>query len=469
MKLESLLKEKILITATAILVAFSGIFYSAFVRPLAAEKTEKEANLQRIKADASSYEKVLQSLEPQTMTEAEKQELIEGIPGRPNIEQVIKDIEKTEGETGTSVSSISFQTESEEEAQAEAATSTEGTVDQDQWSKVFPESIYKLLEERVSEVKEFTVSYIDVQISLNGSEEDINVFVDKLEKMARVFHIQNVMYSLNSEKGNMDATVSARVFYCEAFQAIIEKATVAKVAAAKSEEKTEESVEEAQAEEKVIRYDTDIVVDSSSIKVTMDTPPVEGEGKGFYLVQTGAYTADKYLYIQVDNILSKGIDPRVSDSSISLIFSSISHDMASAAEKAKAINSLGFETYIMPLKINLTTEENDWLLPVAQQALASITSATTKGIAENTLEVTSELKGQVSSALEAYDQEVTEHMESIDDNRKSQLDKTVTILKDIEEILASYESEPDVKKLWKIDGLLIDYTLNLNGNMQNNR
>jgi Tfp pilus assembly protein PilO len=223
MKLESLLKEKILIIAIAILVAFSGIFYWAILRPLAAEKAEKAANLQKIEADTTSYEKVLQSLKPQTMTEAEKQELFQGIPGRPNIEQVIKDIEKTEGETGTSVSNISFQTESEEEAQAEAVTSTEGTVEQDQWSKVFPESIYKLLEERVSEVKEFTVSFNDVQISLNGSEEDINEFVDKLEEMPRVFHIENVTYSLNTEKGNMDASVSARVFYCEAFQAVLNK------------------------------------------------------------------------------------------------------------------------------------------------------------------------------------------------------------------------------------------------------
>jgi len=222
MKLESLLKEKTLIIAIAILFAFSGIFYFAILRPLAAEKAEKEANLQRIEADISGFEKVLQSLEPQTMTEVEKQELFQGIPGRPNIEQVIKDIEKTEGETGTSVSNISFQTESKEEAQAEVATSTEGTVEQDQWSSLFPESIYKLLEERVSEVKEFTVSFKDVQISLNGNEEDINTFVDKLEKMPRVFHIQNVTYSLNTEKGNMDASVSARVFYCEAFQQVLE-------------------------------------------------------------------------------------------------------------------------------------------------------------------------------------------------------------------------------------------------------
>jgi len=156
------------------------------------------------------------------MTEAEKLELMEGIPGRPNLEQVIKDIEKTEGETGTSVSNISFQTESEEEAQAEETTTSEGTVAQDEWSKVFPEPIFKLLEEKVSEVKEFTVSYIDVQISLNGSEEDINQFVDKLEKMERVFHIQTITTSLDTEKGNVEATVSARVFYCEAFQAIIE-------------------------------------------------------------------------------------------------------------------------------------------------------------------------------------------------------------------------------------------------------
>lgn len=222
MKLESLLKEKILIITIAILVVFSGIFYWAILRPLATEKAEKEADLQRIEADTTSYEKVLQSLEPQTMTEAEKQELFQGIPGRPNIEQVIKDIEKTEGETGTSVSTISFQTESDEEAQAEATTTADGTVEQDQWSTLFPESIYKLLEERVSEVKEFTVSYNDVQISLNGSDEDINEFVDKLEQLPRVVHIQNVTYSLNSEKGNMDATISARVFYCEAFQQILE-------------------------------------------------------------------------------------------------------------------------------------------------------------------------------------------------------------------------------------------------------
>ncbi|MFC0473851.1 hypothetical protein ACFFHF_00640 [Robertmurraya beringensis] len=222
MKLESLLKEKILIITIAILVVFSGIFYWAIIRPLAAEKAEKEADLQRIEADTTSYEKVLQSLEPQTMTEAEKQELFQGIPGRPNIEQVIKDIEKTEGETGTSVSTISFQTESDEEAQAEVTTTADGTVEQDQWSTLFPESIYKLLEGRVSEVKEFTVSYNDVQISLNGSDEDINEFVDKLEQLPRVFHIQNVTYSLNSEKGNMDATISARVFYCEAFQQVLE-------------------------------------------------------------------------------------------------------------------------------------------------------------------------------------------------------------------------------------------------------
>ncbi|MGS2777293.1 hypothetical protein ACVBAX_07935 [Robertmurraya sp. GLU-23] len=222
MKLESLLKEKILIIAIAILVVFSGIFYWAILRPLSAEQAEKEANLQIIEADTSSYEKVLQSLEPQTMTEAEKQELFQGIPGRPNIEQVIKDIEQTEGETGTSVSTISFQTESDEETQAEVTTTADGTVEQDQWSTLFPESIYKLLEERVSEVKEFTVSYNDVQISLNGSDEDINEFVDKLEQLPRVFHIQNVTYSLNSEKGNMDATVSARVFYCEAFQQVLE-------------------------------------------------------------------------------------------------------------------------------------------------------------------------------------------------------------------------------------------------------
>jgi Tfp pilus assembly protein PilO len=225
MKLEKLLNEKVLIITLAVLIAFSGIFYFALLRPLAAEKAEKEATLDRIETDTSSYEKVLKTLEPQTLSEAEKQELFQGIPGTPNMDQVIKALEVAEGETGISISNLSFVTGTEEEAeQAEATTTTtaDGAVEEDQWSKVFPDSIYKLLEEKVSKVSEFTISFEDVEISLNGDEQNIDEFLDKLEQLPRIYHIQNITYVSNAEKGNMDATVSVRVFYCEAFQEVME-------------------------------------------------------------------------------------------------------------------------------------------------------------------------------------------------------------------------------------------------------
>jgi Tfp pilus assembly protein PilO len=223
MKLEKLLNEKILIITLAVLIAFSGIFYFALLRPLAAEKAEKEAALDRIETDTSSYEKVLKTLEPQTISEAEKQELFQGIPGTPNMNQVIKDLEVAEGETEISISNLSFVTGTEEEVeQAEATTTADGTVEEDQWSKVFPDSIYKLLEEKVNKVSEFTISFEDVEISLNGDEQNIDEFLDKLDQLPRVYHLQNIVYSSNAEKGNMDATVSVRVFYCEAFQDVME-------------------------------------------------------------------------------------------------------------------------------------------------------------------------------------------------------------------------------------------------------
>lgn len=223
MKLEKLLNEKVLIITLAVLVVFSGIFYFALLRPLAADKAEKEATLERIETDTSSYEKILKTLEPQSISEAEKQELFQGIPGTPNMDQVIKDLEIAEGEAGISISNLSFVTGTEEEdQQAEATTTADGTVEQDQWSKVFPDAIYKLLEEKVSKVSEFTISFEDVEISLNGEEQSIDEFLDKLDQLPRIYHIQNITYASNAENGNMDATVSARVFYCEAFQEVIE-------------------------------------------------------------------------------------------------------------------------------------------------------------------------------------------------------------------------------------------------------
>ena len=223
MKLEKLLNEKVLIITLAVLVAFSGIFYFALLRPLAAEKAEKEVTLEKIETDTTSYEKVLKTLEPQKISEAEKQELFQGIPATPNMDQVIKDLEIAEGETGITISNLSFVTGTEEEVeQTEATTTADGTVEQDQWSKVFPDSIYKVLEEKVSKVSEFTISFEDVEISLNGDEQNIDEFLDRLDQLPRIYHIQNITYVSNAEKGNMDVTISARVFYCEAFQEVIE-------------------------------------------------------------------------------------------------------------------------------------------------------------------------------------------------------------------------------------------------------
>lgn len=493
MKLESVVKEKVLIVAMVLFLLISSVFYFVLIRPLATVLQEKETSKMMLDNEIASYEKLLQELEKQTMTEEEKNLFVEGIPGRPNIEQLIMYLGQVEKDTGTAISSISFLTDEAEEVEASAApeTTAEPTTESSEttdaaasaeatvvpnsaWSEVFPEEIYNVLQEKLSTVAQFDIQAIDIDVTVNGNEANINQFVAKLEDLPRVTHIQNLNYAVNQEKGNMDATVTFRIFYCEAFQPIIDQlnGTVAKKEESKEEAEAEpDPAETATVLVEVKRYDTDIVVDGSAVKVTSDFQPVEGEGQGFYLVQTGAYTADKYLALQVDRILATGINPRVSDSSISLIFSTISHSIASAAAKAQTINAMGFETYIMPLKINMSAEESTWLLPVAQSALASISQVTAKGEAEGSVSITAELENQVNQAVATYETEVTNRIAAVadGDGRKEQLKNTIAILKDIQTRLASYKQEAKAQKLWEIDGLLIDFTLNLNGNTVNNR
>ncbi|MDC3416972.1 hypothetical protein [Aquibacillus salsiterrae] len=480
--------QQIILTVSVLLLVAIGIFYWVMIRPVVAEEKQKETELKQVETAVADYQKLLADLTPQQLTDEEKDTLLKGIPVRPNVEQVIVDLEKTEKNTGVLINSISFgnlPVGKGKVGQVTEAAEEEKELSTAEWNAVFPEPIFKLIEAKFKDVK-VKVNYLDVQLSVNGKEAEINRFIEGLENLPRVVHVQSYSYSGGEKGADMSASISARVFYSDSFAPFVAAGNDYELGELASEPEPNREpelvvdpepdtpdageVKEPDEEQAVKRYETEIVMDGSSIRVTTDTPPVEGEGQGFYFVQTGAYTNDYYLLNQVDYIKSRGLDPRVSDSSISLIFSSVSYDIPSAAKKAIKINEFGIDTYIMPLKINLTEEEKEWLLPVAQDTLEAVAKVTTKGIAANDLKLTEQQFNQVVTTMNNYEDAVIQSISNMaDDNqRKVQLNNTIAILNQVESVLASHQKEPSVAKLWDVDGLLIDFTLNLNGNMLSN-
>ncbi|NEY73050.1 hypothetical protein [Bacillus mesophilus] len=468
-------KEKLLINIIIAFVVLIGIFFLLFIRPLLAEEDLKSGELSKVEVAVADYEKLLSQLQPQALTDEEKKTLLEAIPIRPNIEQMIADLEQMELGTGAFIESIGF-SHSQDTANTNAQTNT---VDENQWMQLFPADVYTILEKEINEVKEVSISYLDVAINISGEEINLNQFINGLEELPRVIHIQNYSY-VRDEEDQLAAVITARVFYSEDFKELIgldnsfaieegsiEKSPVElrpeKVETEETKIGTEIAVGGSQDVVNVKRYETSISPDISLEHSNESTAK-------FYLIQTGAYVSDHYLYKKLNNILSNGMDPRVSDSSISLIFSSVSHDMPSAFEKEKVLNQYGIDTYIRELSLDFSTEENEWLWPISHQVMANISSITTSGITQDEYSLTEEKMNKALEAINLYKSDVHAYVNSAggSEERKVQLNETIYIVNDVERQLVSYQTSGNLDDLWKLEGLLIDFTLLLNGSTLKN-
>ena len=75
---------------------------------MAADEETKRQELNRINDDVSFYQNHLNELTPQTFTDQEKDLLIGKVPATPNVEEVVKDLEKTEIKTGAVIDNVTI-------------------------------------------------------------------------------------------------------------------------------------------------------------------------------------------------------------------------------------------------------------------------------------------------------------------------------------------------------------------------
>ena len=82
--------------------------------------------------------------------------------------------------------------------------------------------LLNVLKEKFVDVSDLNVSYVEMVIDLNGEVEDVNTFVNQLENLKRIIHVQSYDYSINEEKNNrLEGILTIRAFYSEDFAKFI--------------------------------------------------------------------------------------------------------------------------------------------------------------------------------------------------------------------------------------------------------
>ena len=100
--------KNIVLIIVLILFVILALFFMFLIRPLAADEETKRQELNRINDDVSFYQNHLNELTPQTFTDQEKDLLIGKVPATPNVEEVVKDLEKTEIKTGAVIDNVAI-------------------------------------------------------------------------------------------------------------------------------------------------------------------------------------------------------------------------------------------------------------------------------------------------------------------------------------------------------------------------
>ena len=237
--------KKIVLILVLILFIVLALLYTFLIRPLAAREEDLRQELVRVQEDTSFYQQKLQQLKPQTFTDAEKLVLVGSIPNKPNVEEMIKDLEKTELETGVAIENMTISINpngSEDEAaqqNTQAAAETQGNqaieANSEQatqsppeqgpsnWESILPKETLEVLKDAQVHLDDLHVSYVEMVINFNGEESDVHTFVGLLENLQRIIHIQNYDYSINEEKDNrLEGTLTIRAFYSEDFAKFIQ-------------------------------------------------------------------------------------------------------------------------------------------------------------------------------------------------------------------------------------------------------
>jgi Tfp pilus assembly protein PilO len=528
--------RNIVLIAILVLFLFSGVFYFFYIRPLAAEESMKIDELKRIDQDILFYQQELTKLEPKKFTEEEKLLLEGSIPARPNVEEIIKDLEKAELETKIVIESIGVSIHPNElvigenqlpdvngggnetppdtgtpveETASDTSTAQETELVQNQdfiaWEHILPSETLETVKEKLAEIRDITVSYVELAINVNGKVEDVNTFINELEQLKRVIHIQNYDYTINEEKENrLEGIITIRGFYSEDFADFItEESDFAldyefapdKLNRYLEPEKLEQ-VKPEEGTEAIINVPSETVSGESSDNISLDaaesgsneeskekesaeaslpefSPLLQytfPDGKPnssvaeFYVVQTGAYTSTHYLNKMVNRLLDKGIYPRVIHNKFSFVYTAANTDEATAQKYAVNLKKQGFASYVKALPFRLTKEETESLLPEANEVIKTVTEITNSGRHEKKSKSTEEQKNVFQDKIKAYQEGVALAVEqSGSESRKMELQHTLTVLGQVEYLLFNDQTNVTPESISKVETLLLDYVLSLNG------
>jgi len=197
-----------------ILLLFLGLasFYLFHLRPLQAQERGQKEELQRLNHTLLTYEEQIAKSEKQTLTIAEAEGLLAKVPLRPDVEQMVADLERTEIETEIVIDSISIH-----------VVPNEIETENQKWIHLLPEDLYMRFEGDIANLENLQVSYVEMTLSLQGTEENIHTFVDEMEQLDRIIHVQHYAYETQTDSEEVLGNLTIRAFYTEDFSPFIEE------------------------------------------------------------------------------------------------------------------------------------------------------------------------------------------------------------------------------------------------------
>ncbi|MEB1807661.1 MAG: SPOR domain-containing protein [Bacillaceae bacterium] len=463
------------------------VFYMYFIRPLQAEERSQQEELHRIQTDIAHYQTQISKLTVQSLTPLQKKTLLDRVPMRPNVEQVIADLERTELDTGAVIDSVSISIHPSERSEAQE---NEGQ-DVQSWRNILDEDLYSLLETQVADVNALHVSSIELSISMNGKEADVHSFIEEVEKLKRIIHVQSYDYSLDSETERLQASATLRAFYCEDFLAFIEDVGDFKLDYNFDPNKLNRYIEVTPEISSGSEGPNEMGTngeDASAAPSDTSTSNVEAEpfdrskryferavgqkeaNLAFYVVQTGGYNTEATLYEQVTNLRNAGMYPREverenqANETRFVVYTGVAHDKSSAEQLANYLKSVNKDFHSWVDQVPFNVKGNTALANDAQDVVSSVSPVLTKGLTETDYRISSEQMELIAAKIRVYELRAREAMtNSSDMNWKVQLENTLIYTKQLETALKKYQNQNQRSHLWQAQGALLDFMLTLNG------
>ncbi|MCM3568390.1 SPOR domain-containing protein [Neobacillus mesonae] len=499
------LNQKLVLMIVLFLLMILTAFYIFMILPLATEEKNEQQQLSRINDDVSFYQKALKKLTPQRMTEKEKNSLMETIPGKPNVEELIKDLERTELETGVVIENITSSIHSNGLNQnKEAASQNNQPVDQQGqgWETILPKNVLEKFKDQMTGLNNLKVSYVEMAINVNGEPVDASKFVKQLENLNRIIHVQSYEYTINKEKNHrLEGIVTIHAFYCEDFAELLNGDTKFELDYDFNPNMLKRYVDpyvstdsqlESGSDSTTIGQDNSVVEQPPAVETGSETnrtntgssekttqadkktpvyqaPQIKNSGiiqdnPVFYVVQTGAYQSEKYLNAAVQKLMNAGVYPRIIGDNMSYIYTATDSSIPSAEKLVEILKTAGFDSYVKVLPYRLTKDEKAVLLKDSDDLIGSITEIISKGIMNHDSSLTKEQFDTLVGKTKSYEKKVQQAINKTDNKeRKDELQETMTILDHVLDIVQENVPNGKADSLWEAEGLILDYMLIFNG------